>query len=185
MFSRLGKTREGVCDRTSDPEKSPMPLVAHGRYSTTFLTRALPTHGQIDTLELSEHHAQVASQTFIEADLYPFPKIHVGPALETLRKLTPPGSVEKLPDAGYDLVFIDADKERIHEYFQESLRLTRTGGAIVVDNAVRGGRIAREPVEGDPIDVKGLRRLYDWIEQDQGKTVLASGIQTVGAKVWE
>jgi predicted O-methyltransferase YrrM len=126
----------------------------------------------------------VSSQTFIDADLYPFPKIHIGPALDTLKKLTPPGSVEKQPDAGYDLVFIDADKERIHEYFQESLRLTRKGGLIVVDNAVRGGRIAREQVQGD-LDVTGLRKFYDWIEQDRGETVLASGIQTVGAKVWE
>lgn len=155
------------------------------RYSTTFLTRALPPHGQIDTLELSELHAQVASKTFLDADLYPFPKVHIGPALDTLKKLSPPGSAEKQPDAGYDLVFIDADKERIHEYFQESLRLTRKGGVIVVDNAVRGGRIAREQVEGDRIDVTGLRRLYDWIEEDQGKTVLASGMQTVGAKSWE
>ena len=32
-------------------------------------------------------HAKVANQTFIDADLYPFPKIHVGPALETLKKM--------------------------------------------------------------------------------------------------
>lgn len=46
-----------------------------------------------------------------------------------------------------------------------------------------GGRILPE-VEADEQD-KGLRRLYDWVEQDAGKTVLMSGIQTVGAKSWE
>ena len=153
-------------------------------YSTAFLTRALPHHGQIDTLELSPKHAEIASQTFLDADLYPFPKIYVGPALDTLKTLQPPGSAEGLPDAGYDLVFIDADKERIPEYFQESLRLTRKGGIIIVDNAIRGGRIVKDQDDGGP-DVKGLRTLYDWIEQDKGKTVMASGIQTVGAKSWE
>lgn len=46
-----------------------------------------------------------------------------------------------------------------------------------------GGRILPE-VEADEQD-KGLRRLYEWVEQDAGKTVLMSGIQTVGAKSWE
>ena len=144
----------------------------------------MPSYGQIDTLEISEKHAAVASETFLDADLFPFPKIHIGPALDTLKTLSPPGSAEKLPEAGYDLVFIDADKERIYEYFQESLRLTRKGGLIVVDNAVRQGRIARDQ-EKEGKDVSGLRKLYDWIEADKGKSVMASGIQTVGAKSWE
>lgn len=153
-------------------------------YSTVFLTRALPHYGQIDTLELDPSHAAVASETFLDADLFPFPKIHIGPALETLKNLSPPGSAEKMPEAGYDLVFIDADKETTLEYFQESLRLTRKGGVIVVDNAVRRGRVAREQQDGAQ-DVGGMRRLYDWVEADKGKSVLASGIQTVGAKSWE
>lgn len=36
----------------------------------------------------------------------------------------------------------------------------------------------------DP-DCTGLRKMYDWIEKDAGKTVLASAIQTVGDKSWE
>lgn len=153
-------------------------------YSTSFLTRALPHYGQIDTLELSPKHADIASQTFLDADLYPFPKIYVGPALDTLKTLQSPGAAEGLSNPGYDLVFIDADKERIPEYFQESLRLTRKGGVILVDNAIRQGRILQDGEDAGE-DVKGLRRFYDWIEKDLGKTVMASGIQTVGAKSWE
>jgi len=153
-------------------------------YSTVFLTRALPYHGQIDTLELEPRHAAVASETFLDADLFPFPKIHIGPALDTLKTLSPPGSAEKSPEAGYDLVFIDADKQGVYEYFQESLRLTRKGGLIIVDNAVQRGRISREQEEGGR-PVAGLRRLYDWVEADKGKSVLASGMQTVGSKYWE
>jgi predicted O-methyltransferase YrrM len=117
------------------------------RYSTSFLTRALPSHGQIDTLELSPLHAQIAQQNFIDADLYPFPRIHIGPALDLLRD--PNGAFAKLPgteeglresERGYDLAFIDADKEKILEYFLEAIRLVRKGGVIVVDNAIRGGR---------------------------------------------
>lgn len=35
------------------------------------------------------------------------------------------------------------------------------------------------------VDVKGVRALYDWLQKDGGKTVLATGIQTVGSKHWE
>lgn len=112
------------------------------RYSTYFLTRALPPHGQIDTLEVNPLHAQVAQETFLNCDLYPFPSIHLGPALSTLKKLAPPGAQDGLQgeEVGYDLVFIDADKASVKDYFVQSLRLTRKGGVIIVDNAVRRGR---------------------------------------------
>ncbi|KAK8854656.1 hypothetical protein IAR55_003395 [Kwoniella newhampshirensis] len=148
-------------------------------YSTSFLSKGLPPHGQIDTLELSPLHAKIAQQNFLDSDLFPFPRIHVGPALDTLRKMRQP------EEGGYDLVFIDADKERILEYFLEALRLTREGGVVLVDNAVRRGRIALEVNDEPSVDVTGLRKLYDWVEQDAGKNVLMSTIQTVGAKWWE
>ena len=117
------------------------------RYSTYFLASALPNHGQIDTLELSPSHARLANELFIDADLYPFPKVHVGNALDLLRDPNGVfsqllGTEEGLPlnKRGYDIVFIDADKENTFDYFIEALRLTRKGGVILIDNAIRGGR---------------------------------------------
>jgi hypothetical protein len=46
-------------------------------------------------------------------------------------------------------------------------------------------RIARAENDDPVIDVVGLRRMYDWVKADSGKTVTMSGIQTVGAKSWE
>lgn len=46
-------------------------------------------------------------------------------------------------------------------------------------------RIARAENDDPAIDVVGLRKMYDWVKQDNGKTVIMSGIQTVGAKSWE
>ena len=111
-------------------------------YSTCFLARALPRHGHLDTLELSPVHAKVAQSVWVDADVYPFPTLHLGPALDTLSKMRPPGTDEGLPEEqrGYDLAFVDADKENIAAYFQECVRLVRKGGIILVDNAIRGGR---------------------------------------------
>jgi predicted O-methyltransferase YrrM len=111
------------------------------------MASAVPSHGQIDTIEFSPLHAQHANSTFLALDLYPFPKVHVGSALDLLRDpsgpfKSPPGAAERLnvEEQGYDFVFIDANKDQIHEYFQEAIRLTRKGGVIIVDNAVRNGR---------------------------------------------
>jgi len=111
------------------------------------MAMAVPSHGQIDTIEFSPLHGQHANNTFLALDLYPFPKVHVGPALEILQDpngpfASPPGVGEGMRDEeqGYDFVFIDANKDQIHEYFQEAIRLTRRGGVIVVDNAIRSGR---------------------------------------------
>nr|XP_019011611.1 uncharacterized protein I206_03713 [Kwoniella pini CBS 10737]OCF50392.1 hypothetical protein I206_03713 [Kwoniella pini CBS 10737] len=148
-------------------------------YSTSFISRALPSNGQIDTLEKSELHSKIAKENFLESDLFPFPNLHLGLGLNLLKKLN-------LPEEGpYDLIFIDANKDQIKDYFIESLRLLRKGGIIIVDNAIRRGKILPSSKDDPTIDVEGLRDLYDWIENDNGKTVLTSGIQTVGEKSWE
>lgn len=49
-------------------------------------------------------------------------------------------------------------------------------GSVAVPNDIEGGP---EP------DTVGLRKIFDWIEKDKGKTVLASALQTVGEKSWE
>ncbi|KAL0245759.1 hypothetical protein I308_104895 [Cryptococcus tetragattii IND107] len=148
-------------------------------YSTACLARALPSHGQIDTLEVKPEHAKVAQENFIDADLYPFPKIHLGPAIEILRRM-------ETPDEGpYDLVFIDADKSTTLDYFLEGMRLLRKGGLIIVDNAVRGGRIALSQEEDSNPDAAGMRKLYDWVHADDGKSILMNVTQTVGDKFWD
>lgn len=116
-------------------------------YSTSFLATALPAHGRIDTIEYSPQHAKVAQANFLDMNLCPFPTMHVGKALDLLRDpkgafASPPGTEEGLPvdERGYDLVFVDANKDEYFEYFMEGLRLARKGGVLVFDNAVRGGR---------------------------------------------
>ncbi|WWC90511.1 uncharacterized protein L201_005447 [Kwoniella dendrophila CBS 6074] len=148
-------------------------------YSTSYISKALPYHGRIDTLEINEKHSKIAQENFLESDLFPFPKIHLGPALKTLKTL-------KIPEEGlYDFIFIDANKDQVLDYFLESIKMLRKGGLIVVDNAIREGKIIPSSEQSSTIEVEGFRKLYDWLEQDNGKTVLASGIQTVSSKSWD
>ena len=45
-------------------------------------------------------------------------------------------------------------------------------------------RVASDDAQANP-DCAGFRKVYDWVEKDDGRTVLMSAIQTVGAKSWE
>jgi predicted O-methyltransferase YrrM len=81
----------------------------------------------------------------------------------------------------FDLVFIDADKANIPEYVEWSIRLSRPGSVIVVDNVVRNGALLED--SGQKPDVVGVRRLHEALSSD--KRVSATTIQTVGAKGYD
>ena len=142
-------------------------------YSTIWLARGLSRGGRVITLEADEAHAAVARENFRRARLSPVIDLRIGKALDTL-----PG-VPKRPR--FDLVFIDADKPKIPDYFGWALTLTRRGGVILVDNVVREGAIL--DATSEDAAVKGVRRLHAILASS--KRVSATTIQTVGSKGYD
>jgi len=143
-------------------------------YSTIWLARALPAHGQLVTLELEPHHAAVARENFKRAGLAERIELHLGPALQTLARL------REQRVAPFGLVFIDADKPNIPRYVQAAVELSQPGTLIVVDNVVRGGAIVAPEPDASAI---GVRQLASWIA---GQTQLsATAVQTVGTKGYD
>jgi predicted O-methyltransferase YrrM len=146
-----------------------------GGYSTIWLARALAGDGRLFTLEIDARHAEVARKNVERAGLESKVEIRLGPALDTLKKLV----AEK--QGPFDLVFIDADKANIPDYFTWSLKLSRSGGVIVVDNVVRKGGVI-EAQSSDP-DIQGVRRLNEMLKDES--RVTATTIQTVGSKGYD
>lgn len=146
-----------------------------GGYSTLWLGWALPLGGHIVTLEADPKHAEVARANLARAGLADSVEIRVGKALETL-----PALAAENPPA-FDMIFIDADKASIPEYFQWALKLGRKGSLIVVDNVVRGGKII-DAASADA-NVQGVRRFYDMLAAEP--RVSATAIQTVGSKGYD
>ena len=146
-----------------------------GGYSTIWLARALPADGRLVSLEYSPKHAEVATRNLARAGLDKVVEVRVGPALESLAELA-----DEEP-APFDLVFIDADKVNNPHYVEWALKLTRPGSLIIVDNVVRGGRVA-DPANTAP-DVQGTRTAIELI----GSHARLSGtaIQTVGKKGYD
>ncbi len=149
-----------------------------GGYSAIWLARALPAapEGKLISLEVEPRHAEVARGNIAKAGLSGIAEVVVGAALDTLPQIS-----KEFGPASFDLTFIDADKPNNPAYFNWALELTRPGGAIVVDNVVREGRVA-EAAGSDPM-VLGTRRLFDTIGSTPG--VAATAIQTVGVKGYD
>jgi predicted O-methyltransferase YrrM len=146
-----------------------------GGYSTLWLARGLQPGGRLVTLEAVPRHAEVAQASFVRAGLSDVISIRVGPALDTLPKLV-------AESAGpFDLVFIDADKPSLPDYFEWSLRLSRPGTVLVVDNVIRDGEVA--DAGSADASVQGVRRMNALIAAEP--RVSATAIQTVGSKGYD
>jgi predicted O-methyltransferase YrrM len=146
-----------------------------GGYSTIWMARALVRGGRLITLEAEERHAAVARRNIARAGLRAKVDLRLGKALETLPKIA---AEEGRP---FDFIFIDADKENTAGYFDWSLRLSRAGSAIVVDNVIREGEVA-DAGTGDP-RVQGIRRFHEALAREP--RVSATTIQTVGSKGYD
>jgi predicted O-methyltransferase YrrM len=142
-----------------------------GGYSTIWLARALAPGGRLVTLEADPRNAEVARSNIARAGLESVVDIRVGLALETLPSLTGP----------FDLAFLDADKINNANYFDWSLRLSRVGSVIVIDNVVREGSVI-DRSSTDP-GVVGVRLLNERIMREP--RVSATTIQTVGSKGYD
>jgi len=143
-----------------------------GGYSAIWLARALPPGGRLVTLEIEPEHAKVAGANIARAGLAGVVEVRVGRALNSLTRLEAEGI------GPFDLIFIDADKKSIPEYFAWSLRLGHSGTLIVVDNVVRGGSVL-DPLSKDS-SVQGVRRFNELVAAEP--RVIATEIQTVGSK---
>ncbi len=146
-----------------------------GGYSTIWMARALPVGGRIISLEIDPRHAEVARANLARAGVDGVAEVRIGAALDSLPKLA---EEEVGP---FDLVFIDADKANIPEYFRWGVKLTRPGGVIIVDNVIRNGAVLDD--SGRDAAVEGVRRLNDLLATLT--EVTATTIQTVGAKGYD
>ena len=146
-----------------------------GGYSTLWLARGLAPGGRIVTLEVDPKHAEVARRSFDRAGRSGVIELKLGAALETL-----PRMVEERAGP-FDLIFVDADKPSLPDYFSWSLRLSRPGTLIVVDNVVREGDV----VDAGSADasVQGVRRMNERIAAEP--RVSGTTLQTVGGKGYD
>lgn len=146
-----------------------------GGYSTIWLARALPAGGSLVTLEIDPKHAEVARANLARAGFAAVAEVRLGNALDSLAALAAENR------APFDLVFIDADKANLASYFEWSMKLTRPGSMIIIDNVVRNGGVINP--DSTDANVQGVRRFNEVLKAE--KRVTATAIQTVGSKGYD
>ena len=146
-----------------------------GGYSTIWMARALPEDGRLITLEADKKHADVARENFDHAGVANKVELRLGKALDTLPQIA---AERRGP---FDLIFIDANKSSMPEYFAWSLKLARPGSIIIADNVVREGAVLN--AESADADIQGIRRFAEMLSKE--KRVSATAVQTVGSKNYD
>jgi len=123
-------------------------------YSALTMAEALPADGHLVTLEIDPAHIAIARKYFERSEHGKKIELKEGPALESLRSLPGP----------FDLVFIDADKTNYKNYYDAVMPKLRSGGLIVVDNALWSGRV----LNPETADDKAICELNDHVSKDPG-----------------
>ncbi|MCG3138271.1 MAG: putative O-methyltransferase [Phycisphaerae bacterium] len=120
-------------------------------YSAINLARALPADGCVHTIEINPAHADFAASWIRRSDVAGRIKVYRGSG----RDLLP-----ALPIRDVDALFLDADKASYPFYLREGMRLLRTGGLILADNAFAFGELfATQPQDRETTAMRQFNEL--------------------------
>lgn len=114
-------------------------------YSSLCVARALPHDGRLVACDVSVEYTDIARSYWERAGVVDKIDLRMGPATETLD-----GMIGRGETGTFDFAFIDADKGNYPGYYERCLQLLRSGGLLLVDNALWGGHVA-DPERTDDI----------------------------------
>jgi predicted O-methyltransferase YrrM len=125
-------------------------------YSSTAMALALPPDGRLLCCDVSREWTDIARQAWADAGVADKVELRLAPATETLPTLV---------DDSFDMAFIDADKSSYDAYYEGCLRVVRSGGLIIIDNVLQGGRVVAP--EADDENARAIHALNQKIAADE------------------
>lgn len=108
-------------------------------YSAMCMAAALPEDGELITCDIDADFTAIARRFWQRTRYGSRITLRLAPALDTIAAMRGP----------FDLVFIDADKEQYGAYYDRALELLDSRGMLVLDNALRSGRVLEPENAGD------------------------------------
>jgi predicted O-methyltransferase YrrM len=128
-------------------------------YSALAVATALPPGGRLTACDVSEEWTAIARRFWIKAGVADRIELRLGAARDTLGTLIREGS-----SGSFDFAFIDADKTSYDAYYEACLELVRSGGLILLDNALQNGAVA-DPAAHDA-DTVAIRAINHRVRDD-------------------
>ena len=122
----------------------------------------LPTGGKVIACDVNSDDAKRGQPFWEEGGVADKIDLRIQPAADTLQELVDNGE-----EGTYDMVFIDADKKNYPVYYENSLKLLRSGGLIVVDNAIftSTGNVFDSMFLNE--NTKGMQKLNSMMKEDE------------------
>ena len=127
-------------------------------YSALCLAEGLAEGGRLITIEHNDEMEDSIRRNLALSPLGDKIELVIGDAKEWL--------AQQEKGAGFDLVFIDADKKEYSDYLDLVLPLMRDGGWILADNTLWDGHIVEEAYDKDRQTV-ALRVFNDKVANDE------------------
>jgi len=124
-------------------------------YSAICMARGLAPGGLLHTIDINDELSETALRYFRDAGLEKSIILHNGDALEIIPDL----------DEIFDLVFIDADKEEYIPYYEMVFPKVKTGGFILVDNVLWGGKVLPGCRDTDK-ETLSIREFNNFVQKD-------------------
>lgn len=144
-------------------------------YSALAMAEVLPNNGHIITCEMNERYEEIARRHWNRSPHRSKIELRMGNALEIMDDLK--------SDEPFDMLFLDADKNRYPEYYEKGLALLKTGGVMLIDNVLWSGRVAEDQKDdkSEAIDRTNLIATSDSRVQNVLLTV-RDGVQLIYKK---
>jgi len=119
-------------------------------YTVIHLARGMGEDGRVVTIDPSDEMISAATGYLKRAGVLNQVEIERGKALEVMPNL----------DETFDLLFIDAMKEEYSQYLDLGLPRLRTGGVVIVDNLLWGGKVATGDTESSTIALREFNSYF-------------------------
>lgn len=104
-------------------------------YSALCIAEGMEDGAILDTIEVDDELEDFIRHSFASSTHGKKIRLHIGDALEVMKQW---GEDE------FDLIFIDADKRKYVEYFNQAVNLTKNGGYILADNTLWDGHVVED-----------------------------------------
>jgi len=124
-------------------------------YSAICLARGLKDGGKLITIEINDELIEKSRQFFAKANLQDSIESMHGDAINLIPQI----------DDEFDLIFIDAEKERYIDYYKLCFPKLKKGGVLIADNVLWDGKVYDESNNNDSA-TKAIKQFNKMVQED-------------------
>ena len=136
--------------------KQILEIGTYSGYSALCLAEGLEDGGMLHTFEINDEQEDFTRPWLEQSPYADRIKFYIGDALELLPQM----------DITFDLAFVDGDKRKYIEYYEQVLKMLSPGGYIIADNTLWDGHVLEEPHHTD-MQTIGIKKFYDLVATDK------------------